>query len=632
MADDRRGRTALPAWAVYALIAAIAVLAAIVRHRALDLGLMSDDFAQYGMLRGLYPGEHYAPFDLYAFFRDDPALRAAHVEAGTIPWWTTPELHGTVLRPLASALRTLDHALWPAQSPAGLRLAHLHSLVWLALLIAAAGLALVRALPRSIALLAVALIACGAGYATPLGWLANRCSLISATFVCLAVWAHLGWRGPPPPSSVAARPRRWQIIEITCVVLALAAGEYGLAAPAYILALELLSSADSTWTERARAAAPAVLVALLWLGLHRALGYGTTGSAVYVDPLTQPRAWLEVAGDRLPRLLASGIWGIPADTGDMLRRFGDRWVPSGTTAYVRAHVLLSLASLVVAALVGLLVRTWLEPGERRRVLGLAAGAGLAVVPLTVAPAHTRLLIGAQLGFAAIVAAAIVAGVRGLSRWRVLEGSRRERVLAILAAPILALATYAHSVAELRWDLRYLDVLAAMNASIDAAFEGGDLLGDDLGERDVIVINVVGQTTGFHGQYWLDLEGWPTPRSWRPLAMGEFAMVARRIDADTLELSAIQGAWLRTGAEQFFRRGDRKLPAGTAFALPGLRVEITADDGAGHPTRIEFGFPASLDDPRYLFLVSTAEGLRRWPVPELGARAPVPRPRLPLVTE
>ena len=73
-----------------------------------------------------------------------------------------------------------------------------------------------------------------------------------------------------------------------------------------------------------------------------------------------------------------------------------------------------------------------------------------------------------------------------------------------------------------------------------------------------------------------------------------------------------------------------MPAGSRFELPGLVVEVHADDGAGHPTRIHFTFPASLDDPRYLWVVSTDEGVRRWPVPAVGDLAPVPRPQLPAV--
>ena len=42
----------------------------------------------------------------------------------------------------------------------------------------------------------------------------------------------------------------------------------------------------------------------------------------------------------------------------------------------------------------------------------------------------------------------------------------------------------------------------------------------------------------------------------------------------------------------------------------------------------FTFPYALDDPRYLFLISTPEGLRRWPVPKVGGRGIVPFARLP----
>ena len=263
------------------------------------------------------------------------------------------------------------------------------------------------------------------------------------------------------------------------------------------------------------------------------------------------------------------------------------------------------------------------------------GAAFSLLPLSVAPAHSRLLVTAQLGACAFVAGLTVGGVRLLRAW---SGSARGRRLrALLCLVPLALLLRAHTLAELRWGRLYVQVLVQIELSLEQAFVRGNLLGpdgsgSDLGEREVIVINAHTQTVAFHGHFWLDSEGYPRPASWRPLALAQVPFVAVRVDPNTLELSTIQGALLESGAELFFRREGQGMPAPTALHWPGLDVQVLDDDGEGHPTRVQFTLPAPLEDPRYLYLVTTPEGLMRWTPPPVGGRAIVPRPRLPIVLE
>jgi hypothetical protein len=91
-------------------LAIVAVIGVALRWRALAIGQLSDDYMQHAMIAGLYPGDGYAPFDLYAFFRRGQSV-AEHVQHGTLPWFAEPAFHGAVLRPLASLLLWLDHVL-----------------------------------------------------------------------------------------------------------------------------------------------------------------------------------------------------------------------------------------------------------------------------------------------------------------------------------------------------------------------------------------------------------------------------------------------------------------------------------------------------------------------------------------
>jgi hypothetical protein len=251
------------------------------------------------------------------------------------------------------------------------------------------------------------------------------------------------------------------------------------------------------------------------------------------------------------------------------------------------------------------------------------------VPITTAPPQERLLVLAQLGACALIAAVIVASMRLL-----LGRIPASRLRRLLPVPFALALLYCHVVLDLRLGHRIVEAIHVYEAPTLAAFARGDLASMDpeaLRGRDVIVLNAVNLPTGLHGGFVLEARGWPATKSWRTLAMGPFALSAARPTPDTLELWAVQGAWLATTYEHNFRRADQPLHAGDVRERGGLRVEIV-EDRDGHPTRIRVRFPVSIDDPRHLFLISTKQGLRRWQPPAVGRRGIVPLPSLPLAQD
>jgi hypothetical protein len=608
-----------------ALVGLIALLAMIARSSAISVGLMSDDFMQHAMLAGLYPGDGYVPFDLYAFLRRGETM-VAHVEQGTAPWWSVPELHGTVLRPLASVLLWLDHALFPG----AVEWWHAHSLLWFGAMIVAFGLLVRRMLPSAIALLAVLLFACEAGVVSPLGWLANRCVLIASTFGFLAFWVHLGWRTPEPTTPAWLRERGpW--IEGALMILCIGAGEYGLAILAYMLAWELLLG-PGLRREKARACLPALIPVALYLCAHKLLGYGTFGAEVYADPFHTPSGYLKWASTRVPELIMGAFWSVPAATihvfrFGLLEPFEDQLVTPEMAAdeYHAVHVRVAWISIALAVFIVALARRGLDEQERRTVGALVLGGLLGLLPIAIAPAHSRLLIVAQLGVCTLVAAVLVATVRLLR-----DRLGRERRRGILLLPFAGLLAYVHTIHDIRWGHDYLVYIDELQAQNLAAFTEGDVLGPDLGGADVVIINAPSQSLGLYGSFVLDANGWPAPRTWRPLALGgDFPIVVSRPKQDVLELAAIEGEWMRTAGELFFRREDQPLETGNVLAYPSLRVKILAAQG-GHPTKIRFEFDRPLE--QFLFVISTPEGLKRWTVPAVGKIGVVPFPRLPEVSD
>lgn len=631
-------------WAL--ALTVVAVIAMAIRWQSVQIGPMSDDYMQHAMVAGLFPGEGYVPFDLYAFLRRGDLL-IDHVEKGTAPWWSEPGLHGTVFRPLASLLLWVDHVWFPRDPPAW----HVHSQLWFGASVVSFGFCARRLLPREVAIVAVVLYACEAAFVSPLGWLANRCVLICATFGFLAIRVHLGWRDPDP--STPAKVKRWgPWIEGVLVALAMSAGEYGLAIVAYIVAWELVvggprrAGADPAalgWRQRGLALVPAFVPMLIYLGAHKLLGYGTFGADVYADPIHSPLGWMKWAVTRMPKLISAAFWSIPAATIHVFRHPAATWwhdltVPAdpGPMDYHRIHAWFGWVGIAASGAVLGLARGGLVQEERRTLRALALGGVLGLLPVTVAPAHSRLLILVQLAACAVVAWILVACVRLLRAAgpELAEAAKRRasrlRGLALLPA---ALALFGlHVVYDIEWGRRYLLHLDAMQASNIAAFTHGNLLQQDLKDRDVIILAATSQSVGMYGEYVLHANGAEVPRSWRPLALtGDFAMFAYRPDAHTLELTAINGAWMHTAGELFFRRDESRLKTGDVLEYPTLRAEILADID-GHPTQVRFRFAYPLDDPRYLFIVSTGDGLMTWPVPKVGDRGVVPLARLPMPAE
>ncbi|MCA9700871.1 MAG: hypothetical protein KC431_25315, partial [Myxococcales bacterium] len=306
-------------WTIALLI--LAALAILLRWHATAIGPMSDDYMQYGMVAGLFPGEHYVPFDLYAFLRRGP-LMIEHVEKGTAPWWSEPELHGTVLRPLSSLMLTIDHLLLPKNPWAW----HVHSQLWFGAAIVSFGFCARRLLGRKVAMLAVLLFALEAGVVSPLGWLANRCVLICATFGFLALRVHLSWRRPDPSTPAWVR-RHGPLIEGVLMGLCISGGEYGLAIVVYVFAWELLAGGEDgeSWGTRAKATLPVLVPTLAYLVVHKAIGYGTLGADVYADPFHSPLGWAKWALIRMPKLVAGAFWSVPAATIHVFRHPAAIW-------------------------------------------------------------------------------------------------------------------------------------------------------------------------------------------------------------------------------------------------------------------------------------------------------------------
>jgi hypothetical protein len=237
------------------------------------------------------------PLNLYGFSSDAKTFIIGQ-DRGFTPWWASDQIKTNFFRPLSSLTLVLDFSLWP-EIPF---LMHLHSLLWFCLLIVLAW-RLYRSLSGSavVAGISILFLALDDVFAGPAGWISNRHAVIAMVFCILCVWLyHQG-----------VSQQKWSYIAGACgaYVMALLASEMGLVTFAYLFAYLLVLERDP-WLDRIKRIAPFILITVVWRLIYTGLGYGASGTLLYIDPLLNPVGFTTQLITRFPVLLISAV-GLP---------------------------------------------------------------------------------------------------------------------------------------------------------------------------------------------------------------------------------------------------------------------------------------------------------------------------------
>ena len=610
--------SARPAYARWALPAALfvaLVLGASLRWQALSIGFFGDDYIQRAQLAGHYVVARPA-WDLFWFGPRDAAEHAKLVDFGFLPWWTAPDLRVSMWRPLASGLVWLDAALfgadpWPA---------HLHSLLWWALLVFAANRLFTRVLPASAAALATLLFALDEAHNVPLSWLANRSTLVAAAFGCLALDAHLAARERGTQRAVA--------LAALCWTLSLAAGEYAFGLAAYAVAYELTRGCERSTLRAASLTALGVPVAV-FLITRAAVGHAVHASGYYVAPselrylsLVPSRA-LAALSELGLGLDAGWVQSVPPARDLLLMALYERgWLsPSVWQALPDWSTLHAGLGVIAFGVLLLVVRTLRRHGSETRepyqhLDWLLAGSVLSVLASCGALPSSRLLVSAELGAAAVLAAALVA-LAHRARLASLRSSGRRAA----AAVALVALTFIHLVLPVRADVTELaGRLDRAQATRRRALELP--LPRDASELDVVLIGATDFGTEVMLPWIRDLHGLGTPHRWQRLSGAQQAHDLRRLDDHTLELEVLAARLDGAFAGTLHRPADQPIAAGQRFAGGGFQVTVLqARDG--NPARFSVRFERALDDERLVFLHAWPDGVRRFRVPPVGKTLRLP---------
>jgi hypothetical protein len=596
-------------------VLALGVLAAIaLRWPAVHAGYQDDDYIQAALLEGAFWIER-GPLDLFWFGGRDAAEQQALMAHGYLPWWTHPEHHVAMMRPFASGLLALEHAL--GLSPVA---QHVIGLALFALCLMAAYRWLRALLPTWVAALATVLYALDEAHSAPTAWLANRSTLISTLLSFLALTSYVRARSEPAGRLTPA---------LVLLALAFVSGEYGYFALGYIVAFELLGPVQASW----RAPLGALALAACVSGVAALLGYGVVSSGYYISPFRDPARFADAIVVRLPALVHDLVLGIPSRWSQAGLPFREAVLDRGWLDARQWYELPSyyvIAGFTVWLVLGLLytaVRALSKGAQLAPLRYLVLGALLALIPAAGALPSPRLTGGSALGIAALLAALLVHAA-GYARHALLARAPGTSIPRGLAAALLTLAiAFTHGL--LPADRALGDARSsahraraartwALEAELPAQLPPG---------AQVWLTSASDFTTAVHLPWARWRAGMPRIERVHLLSSAARAHDFFRIDDRTLEVQLLTHDPGRAFVGSLYRSETAPFREGDEIHLPGLtvRVLITVD---GEPLRMRFTADRSLDDPAIILLCPEPSGIHRCAMPAPGRvlrlpRAPVP---------
>jgi hypothetical protein len=365
------------------------------------------------------------------------------------------------------------------------------------------------------------------------------------------------------------------------------AGESALAVLGYLAAYGLCLERGGV---RARLVSlvPYAAVVLAWGALYRGLGYGTSGSGVYLDPIGDFGPFVAALPKRLVWLLAAQL-ALPWSDFASLYAFAPK------------HVEPLMLSVAVALVV--FIGACAVPLVRRDATArfFAVGTVLAALPACATFPADRLL-----WFAGVGAMGLCAQLLSHARPRLADRAVAALLIAlhlVAAPPLLALRARSMVTAE--------RPLARANDSLPRT--------PDVSARTFVLINPPADPFAGYVVLTRAARGEPRPARLRWLATGAAGVTLERVDERTLRVRPLHG-FLEHATERMLRR--RPFTVGEKVSLAGMTVEVTrvGADGRAAEALVRFALP--LEDPSLYFTV-WQHGYRPFAPPPVGAAVTLP---------
>ncbi|MBX3177828.1 MAG: hypothetical protein KF886_10740 [Candidatus Hydrogenedentes bacterium] len=560
---------------------------------ALWSGFAQDDYFFLTIFKGDAALEalDLSPLESFSFFKGDPDAREAMMNRGYLPWWTAEGWKVNFCRPLSSLSHWVDYLAFGPNAFA----MHLHSLLLYGLLVAIVALLYRRfTCAPAAAGLAALFFAADSGHAIPAAWLAMRNALLAVLFGLLVLWLHDAWR----------RAGRWWPrgpMAIACLVLSLLSAEAGIATGAYLFAYALFldpavdrdTPRIRAWTRSIAALLPYLAVVVVWRLAYSALGYGTEGSGLYLDPVGDAPDFLRHLPERM-LILLMGLLAAPDAT---------LWSLAPAAA---GHILLGCAALMFVLFLWLAAPALRSRPEARFLL---LGAVLSIVPACATLPMDRNLMFASFGGLGIVALAIADGLARPGARCVLA------MLLVLAHGVLAPIGLLAGTQQLAVMNR---ILTGSNPSIPGDLKPGTRL---------VAMNTPTDLLGTSLPVYRAYHGQPIPDHWWWLYAGVADVAVTRSGAQSLTLRPDGPFVPATWALVFRHPESQPFRAGDTVNLQGLTVTVLEAGEDGRPREVRFDFDAPLEDASLHFLYWDRGAYHAFTPPPLGERTTVAGPRL-----
>lgn len=531
---------------------------------AIVADLMNDDYFFNSPL--LEPD---APFGYYDFMpsRDAP----------TVPWWGAEGFQVRFFRPLSSLALHLDFTVSPNSALFG----HLHSAVWLVVLLLGAFALFDRMLEPSVRRWAAPILAMGLFTAWAAGWISARHAIMGGTF---AVWAATLFI-----DGLRTGGRLRYSLSLVLFILGLMSSESALAfaAAAFLLAVR----EKPRWTGRLLFALAPIVLGLAYLVAYKCAGFGARESDLYLSPLDTPGAYLIALPSKILALFGSFAFGVPA-----MMRIMPRAEPVAIGGGLVALLFLGGATLL----------RWRQLDDKRRkdirLLWVA-------VPVCMLPEMAGMVEGRGSLLAAVLFSALAATL--LQGAFAKEGARRPLrrfVAGVLFAGMLVLSPLSRVAAAVFIHMGAANLVHAGEDSDTGCTQGQDIYqinADSL--MAVMSPFIVARQQGAFFTHWNQLG--QAPR--------DFTLT--RIDENTLRVEAPKGVvesylWL-------FRRPETPWNEGKSVTKDSLRATVVRVEES-KPTVVDFHIEG-LSEDRACLVKADGFLLKNQPVPPVGESVVVP---------
>ena len=538
-------------------------------------GLFADDYFHRAVLNG---SKRYGellppPQGMFRFVTGDAAHTQAWMDIGWVPWWTDPLIKAEFFQFVPTQTHIFDYCLWPDRP----ELMHVHSLVWLGLLVFLAAKFYRQILgPCWMAGAAALLFAIEDAHALPAGWICNRNSMIAACFGISCLMAHDLWR---------REGKAWALwLALILWGTSLCSKEEGIATCAYLFAYAMWLD-KTPLKHRILTLVPYGVVLIVWRVVRDAMGFGVAHIGYYADPFTDAGRFFTDFLIRYPILLF-GQW---AGLSELAVLFG-------STFWWIAISYISFLGLVF----------WPVLKQDRLARFFATGMLLAVVPVCATFPMDRLLMFTGLGAFGLMVrfwneVFVEERRQKFSRWHKVAVPVAVLFVAIhiIAAPILLMLRVAAP-----WGPRVMAEATFPRTHFDETIQ----------QQDLIVINPPIAWLAGYCQLYFDHEEFPAPRAVRALSSGIDGVSLRRTSDRTIEVSPRKG--YITFPDSILRNEQFPLKVGDQVRLARMTATVLSVED-NRPKTVEFRFQTPLEDESLRWIQFRNGHYVPWTPPPVG---------------